>query len=138
MPGKEGPILVSACLLGEPCRYDGNHKYDPRVARYLAGSEVVPVCPEMAGGLGTPRPACDVEGGDGAQVLRGEARVLSHAGEDKTEAFLSGAAIAAEAARRFGARRAILKDGSPSCGRCGVTTARLRNEGISVIFEEDL
>ena len=132
------PILVSACLLGEPCRWDGTDRRDERVLRSLAGRTVVPVCPEAAAGLGIPRPACDIAGGDGAAVLAGRARVVASSGADLTSAFLRGADLAAEAAARFGARQALLKGGSPSCGRGGVTTARLAALGLAVLHEDDL
>ncbi len=133
-----GPILVSACLLGEACRWDGRDKRDERVLRALCGREVVPVCPEAAAGLGIPRPACDIAGGGGADVLAGRARVLTQDGRDRTEAFLRGAETAVDAARRFGARLAILKEGSPSCGRMGVAAARLAAAGLTVLHEDDL
>ncbi|BDG08103.1 DUF523 domain-containing protein [Anaeromyxobacter paludicola] len=133
-----GPVLVSACLLGARCRYDGGDRRDPRVLAAVAGREVVPVCPEEAGGLGTPRPPCDLAGGDGAAVLDGRARVVTRSGDDATAAFVRGAGIAAEAALRAGARLAILKEGSPSCGREGVCAARLARLGLRVLHEGDL
>jgi len=130
--------MVSACLLGEPCRWDGTDRRDERVLQSLADQAVVPVCPEAAAGLGIPRPACDIQGGDGAGVLAGRARVLTRSGDDLTLAFLRGAEVAAEAAARFGARRALLKGSSPSCGRGGVTAARLAALGLAVLHEDDL
>jgi uncharacterized protein YbbK (DUF523 family) len=132
------PILVSACLLGEACRWDGTDRRDERVLRSIAGRAAVPICPEAAAGLGIPRPACVIAGGDGAAVLAGRARVLSDSGDDLTPAFLRGAEVAAEAAARFGARQALLKEGSPSCGRGGVTAARLAALGLAVLHEDDL
>lgn len=132
------PVLVSACLLGEPCRWDGTDRRDERALRSLAGRAVVPVCPEAAAGLGIPRPACDIAGGDGASVLAGRARVLTRSGVDLTAAFLRGADVAADAAARFGSRQALLKGGSPSCGRGGVTAARLAALGLAVLHEDDL
>ncbi|HZZ83434.1 MAG TPA: DUF523 domain-containing protein [Anaeromyxobacteraceae bacterium] len=134
----EGPVLVSACLLGERCRYDGGDRRDERVVAALRGREVVPFCPEAAAGLGTPRPPCDLEGGDGAEVLDGRARVLARGGADLTPAFVRGAELAASAAARCGARQAILKEGSPSCGSRGVCAARLARLGMAVLHEGDL
>ena len=143
-------VLCSACLLGEACRYDGRDKLSRSVLRALEGKEVVPVCPEVAGGLGVPRPACALEGGDGNAVLDGKARVLSKAGSDTTAAFQAGATTAIEAARRFGATVAILQERSPSCGSrtvwigpalargAGVTAAALEREGVTVISSDDL
>lgn len=111
------------------------------------------VCPEEDGGLATPRPAAEIRGGDGSDVLDGRARVVTEGGVDVTEAYLEGARIALERAREAGARTAILKSRSPSCGRgCiydgsfsrtlkegeGVTAALLEREGIQVLTEEEL
>jgi uncharacterized protein YbbK (DUF523 family) len=76
----------------------------------------VPFCPEVAGGLPVPRPAAEIQGTGGAAVLRGTARVVTSDGADVTDAFLAGARAALDAAQRSGARVAVLKDGSPSCG----------------------
>lgn len=116
-----GELLVSACLLGRPCRYDGGSRPDADVeARVVAWpGAVVPVCPEELGGLGTPRPAAELRGGDGAAVWRGDAHVaVRETGEDVTDAFRRGAERALAAAP--GAAAAILKARSPSCG-CGST-----------------
>jgi len=143
-------VLVSACLLGEACRYDGRSKRDDAVLGYLADHQAVPVCPERDGGLGVPRPTSHLTGGDGFSVLEGEARVLDLGGADVTECFLTGAAAALAAAREHGVRCAILKERSPSCGLrsaevdrgeregVGVAAALLIGEGIEVYSEEDV
>jgi uncharacterized protein YbbK (DUF523 family) len=107
--------------------------------------EAVPFCPEEAGGLGTPRPAAVLVGGDGEAVLDGRARVRNDRGEDVTEAFLDGARQALDVARQNGCAVAYLKERSPSCGcaqvhmekgvakGCGVTTALLRRSGVAAI-----
>jgi uncharacterized protein YbbK (DUF523 family) len=116
--------LVSACLLGRACRYDGDSKPSPGVQAQVAawracGDEVVAVCPEELGGLGTPRPAAELRGGDGHAVLDGRATVRRVGDDgDVTVAFVRGAVLAAEAAPL--AVSAVLKARSPSCG-CGVT-----------------
>lgn len=139
-------LVLSACLLGRRCRYDGRSKPADPVQRIAAAwpGEVIAVCPEELGGLGTPRPGAELRGGDGAAALAGEARVIvddpAHPdhGRDVTAAFLLGALRAAEiagiagdgAARTDGAGdpsggsagiEAILKARSPSCG-CGQTS----------------
>ena len=111
------------------------------------------MCPEEDGGLGTPRPPAEIFGGDGADVLRGTARVLTKGGVDVTEGYLVGARLALEAARAAGATTAILKARSPSCGSgCiydgsftrtarqgdGVTAALLKAEGIEVVTEQEI
>ena len=147
------PVLVSACLAGRACRYDGRANPDDEVARLVSRGLAVLVCPEEDGGLGTPRPPAEIVGGDGGDVLDGRARVITREGEDVTQAYLDGARIALEAARAKGAESAILKARSPSCGKgCiydgshsrtlkqgeGVTAALLRRAGISVTTEEEL
>jgi len=152
-PLDESPVLVSACLAGVPSRYDATGSFQNEVAKLVAEGRAVPVCPEVDGGLGTPRPPAEIVGGDGADVIEGRARVLTKEGEDVTSAYLKGAHIALEAAQRSGARVAILKARSPSCGRGaiydgthsrslttgdGVTVALLRKHGIEVLSEEDV
>jgi len=143
-------VLVSACLLGRACRYDGKSTRDDAVLHYLDGHEAVPVCPEQDGGLPTPRPASHLTGGDGYAVLDGEAQVLTTGGGDVTEQFLAGAAVALARAREAGIHLAILKERSPSCGLqaarvdrserlgAGVAAALLLGEGVQVYSEEDV
>lgn len=139
------PVLVSACLLGRTCRYDGRHNADATLRTELdsRGEVAVPYCPEEAGGLATPRPAAWLTG-PAAAVVDGAARVVTDAGDDVTDAFLAGARGALDRAREVGAERAYLKERSPSCG-CesthvdgaleagpGVTAEVLRRAGIAV------
>ena len=139
--------LVSACLLGCPTAYDGEARLQGKLVALAARGQVVPVCPEVAGGLTTPRTTAEIVGGDGDDVLDGRARVMTIDGEDVTKAFLRGAECALAVAQRYGVTRAILKQGSPSCGSDhiydgthsgqlrpgpGVTAALLRRHGISV------
>ncbi|MEW9532216.1 DUF523 domain-containing protein [Microbispora sp. NPDC049125] len=147
-------ILVSACLLGSRVRFDGGAKTsgDELLAAWRAEGRLVPFCPEVEGGLPVPRPPAEIEGGaGGAAVLSGEARVLTPDGSDVTWAFLSGARQALAAATSSGARLAILKEGSPSCGSLrvhdgtfsgravpgrGVTAALLELNGVRVFGED--
>lgn len=146
----EAPILVSACLAGFPCRYDGQQRPHPAVVRLFQEGRAVAVCPEELAGLGTPRPAAGLEGGGGAEVWAGKARVYNRLGLDVTEAFREGARQALHRARDCGARQAVFKQHSPSCGvgstgtrdggriaADGVTTALLRREGIQVVSDEE-
>ena len=149
-------VIVSSCLLGRPVRYDGGGTAcgHPIVARWLIEGRVVAVCPEVAGGLPTPRPPAEIEAAKGghAVLLRG-ARVVDATGHDVTPAFVRGAQHALAVARSAGARIAVLKEGSPSCGSgytydgsfsggraplAGVTAAALRNGGIRVFSEAQL
>ncbi|MER7213466.1 DUF523 domain-containing protein [Streptosporangium sp. NPDC000239] len=147
-------ILVSACLMGRRVRYDGAAKTsgDALLAAWRAEGRLVPFCPEVEGGLPVPRPPAEIEGGaGGAAVLAGAARVLTADGTDVTQAFLTGARAALAAALSCGARVAILKEASPSCGSltihdgtfgggrlagAGVTTALLEQHGVSVFGED--
>ena len=115
MKDKERPILVSACLAGESCRYDGSSCAVSLVETLVREGRAITFCPEVEGGLATPRPAAEIVGGDGRSVLRGEARVLTVDGDDVTSAFFAGAGLAATRALAAGCRRAILKSNSPSC-----------------------
>ena len=152
--GDSDVLVVSACLLGDACRYDGQGKASTPVLelvaeRRLQGRPVRPVCPEELGGLGTPRPAAHLQGGDGHGILDGTATVRRvEDGADVTEAFLTGARRAAEVGAPIG--RAILKARSPSCG-CGSTwidgevtrgdgvfAALLRRQGVPIQTDEDL
>jgi len=138
-------VLVSACLVGMPTRYDGSHALDPELVRRLAGASWVPVCPEEAGGLPTPRPPAELAGGDGFDVLRGRARVLTADGTDVSAAFLAGAGHVLEVARRLKPVACYLKGGSPSCGSkpsrgsagkargVGVCAALLIENGFNVV-----
>ncbi|EKT4467192.1 DUF523 domain-containing protein [Pseudomonas putida] len=147
-------VLVSACLLGQPVRYDGRDSGHPDLLqRWQAEGRVVALCPEMAGGLPTPRPPAEIPGGQGGAVLDGQAQVVTVAGSDVSAAFLTGARQALALVRQHGIRVAVLKSGSPSCGNRltydgtfsgvkvageGVTTALLRREGVQVFSELEL
>ena len=140
------PVLVSACLLGRECRYDGSQNRDRALERELAagGMRAVPFCPEENGGLGTPRPPAWIEKEGAAAVLDGRSRVVTDAGADVTRQFLAGAEGALAVCREHRIRLAFLKERSPSCGSCnthvagalatgpGVTTELLRRNGIEV------
>jgi uncharacterized protein YbbK (DUF523 family) len=131
-------------MLGVHCRYDASTNPSPELLEKIAGGRIVPVCPEQLGGLTTPRPAAHLEGGGGDDVLDGRARVVTDAGVDVSEQYVKGATETLRIARLFGARHAVLKERSPSCGcqrvhrdgalqaGSGVTAALLRREGIVV------
>ena len=138
-------VLVSACLLGYTCRYDGRHCR----ARDLdvGPAELIPFCPEQAGGLPTPRKPAEIVDGDGEDVLDGKARVRTECGTNVTAQFLKGAQAALKLCQELDIKRALLKARSPSCGvsaiydgafrgttrpGAGVTAALLRRHGIHV------
>ena len=101
-------VLVSACLLGVPCRYDGQSKRHPLAQELCRRHRVIPVCGEIFGGLPTPRPPAEICG----------QRVVTREGADVTAAYRRGAEAVLELARLTGAEAAVLKERSPSCG-CG-------------------
>lgn len=136
-------VLVSACLLGKRCKYDGGDNEDNALRRELEarGMQAVPFCPEEAGGLGTPRPPAWLTAA-AESVLDGDGSIVTDAGRDVTAEFAAGAQGALELCRREGLQRAFLKERSPSCGCAsthvdgklvrgpGITTALLRRAGI--------
>lgn len=99
-------ILVSACLLGVECRYNGKGVLSPEVRELMGSHHLIPVCPEIMGGLATPRTPAERSG----------ERVVARDGEDVTAAYERGAAQVLALARLYGCRAAILKERSPSCG----------------------
>ncbi len=136
-------ILVSACLLGEPCRYDGESRPCQRVIDLGGEHTLVAVCPECAGGLSVPRPACERQS-DGS--------VRTADGTDRTDAYRLGAEISLMRARAKGCTLAILKARSPACGvgaiydgsftrtltaGDGVLSELLKQHGIAVFTEEN-
>ncbi|MEA2103011.1 MAG: DUF523 domain-containing protein [Thermodesulfobacteriota bacterium] len=126
-----GVVLVSACLLGFACRYDGTSKSDIDDG-LINGALCVPICPEQMGGLPTPRDASVFIGGHGQDVIAGRARLEDVQGRDVTQNFILGALHACRVAELVGADRAILKEKSPSCGTHMVTVDGLIRPGIGV------
>ena len=135
-------ILVSACLLGVCCRYDGQAKPHEGVLSLLGRHTLIPVCPEIYGGLATPRPAAERVG----------KRVLTAQGGDVTAQYRRGAEETLRLGRLYGCEAALLKERSPSCGSGvihngrfdgglppgdGVTAALLRANGIAVYGESE-
>ena len=136
-------LLVSACLLGVGCRYDGGHNQLPQLKELLKTHTCIPICPEQLGGLPTPREPSE---------RRADA-VVSRSGADVTAQFRRGAEQALHLARLYGCKAAVLKERSPSCGSGevydgtfsgrltpgdGVTAALLKANGIAVYGESDL
>ncbi|MEG1592927.1 MAG: DUF523 domain-containing protein [Oscillibacter sp.] len=136
-------LLVSACLLGRPCRYDGASKADPAVLRLSEKYDCIPVCPEQMGGLPTPRAPAERQGD----------RVVTAAGGDVTRQYRSGGEAALERYEKERCQAALLKERSPSCGcgaiydgtftrtlcpRDGVTAELLKARGIPVYGESQI
>lgn len=146
-------IIVSACLCGINTRYDGKSNLNEKVMKLLKEGKAVLVCPEQLGGLSTPRPPHEIVHGTGAQVLDGDAKVISIEGSDGTLEFIKGAEETLKIAKEVNANIAILKAKSPSCGKGkiydgsfsgkkidgnGVTAELLIRNGITVYSEEEL
>ena len=146
------PILISACLLGLPTRYDGKSKRSQKVLDYLKSNNFlpVPVCPEQLAGMSTPRDKTFFKTGDGHDVLSGSGLVISQDGQEMNEVFCRGARMVLQIAQLSNCQMAMFKERSPSCGvhqiyqgenkvdGTGVTTALLLREGFQVISEEDI
>ncbi|RTR05254.1 DUF523 domain-containing protein [Halomonas nitroreducens] len=148
-------ILTSACLLGQPVRYDGRAKPQDSaiLARWRREGRLVAVCPEVQAGLATPRAPAEIQGGGGVEVLDGDARVVTVDGWDVTPAFLRGARLALDLCRAHDVRYALLTETSPSCGSgeihdgrfagrraagAGVTTALLERHGVRVFPQHQI
>lgn len=147
-------VLVSRCLLGHRVRYDGGASGPyGQLARWQDEGRIIALCPEVAGGLPTPRAPAEIPGGQGLDVLNGKAPVITSEGEDVTAAFMDGAQQALALVNRHGIRIAILKANSPSCGNVqtydgsfsgvkvegqGVTAALLAGAGVQVFSELQL
>jgi uncharacterized protein YbbK (DUF523 family) len=136
-------LLISACLTGEPCRYDGKSKELAGWRALEEKYELVPVCPEQLGGLETPRDPSEIQGG----------RVVSRSGRDVTAEYEKGAQAALALAQANCCRLALLKEKSPSCGSGlvhnglfdgglvpgdGVTARLLKENGIAVYGESEI
>src|SRR5262245_59383849 len=102
-------VLVSACLLGEKVRYNGDAATSPSavLTKWLAERRVVPFCPELAGGLSVPRPPAEIQGTGGRAVVNGHARVVTVHGVDVTDSFLQGARLAVDCATSAGVGLAV-------------------------------
>ena len=137
------PILISACLLGASCRYDGGSKPVLSVEALMGSYQLVPICPEQLGGLPTPREPSERQGD----------RVVMKSGVDVTAQYQKGAEQALHLARVFGCKKAVLKERSPSCGAGeiydgsftgtrvpgdGVTAQLLKANGIAVFGESEI
>jgi uncharacterized protein YbbK (DUF523 family) len=138
--------LVSACLAGECCRYDGSSCSSRRIMGMVRRGEAIAICPEVAGGLPVPRERCEI-----VSTADGPKRVLTESGVDVTVQFSEGAAKTLDLALRSGIKSAILKSQSPSCGfgkiydgsfsgslveGRGITAELLSEHGMRIYTEE--
>jgi len=145
-------ILISACLLGENVRYDGKNSLinSDVLQAWKQQGRLIPLCPEVAGGLPIPRAPAEIEAGNAEAVINGEAAIRRKDGMDVTDAFMRGAEMALALCMQHDIHIAILKEGSPSCGvnkindgsfsgtkitGQGVTACLLQQHGIAVFSE---
>ncbi len=148
-------ILISSCLLGGADRYNGSNLRieSELIEQWRTQGRIASFCPEVAAGLGTPRAAAEIRGGDGRCVLKGSARVQTASGEDLSANFMAGARLALELCRNQGIGVALLAESSPSCGSTriydghfrqrkiegvGVSTALLEQHGIRVFSQHQI
>lgn len=152
MSNRERPVtkvLVSACLLGNKVRYDGRASLSEHsiLHQWIEEGRVIPICPEVSGGMSIPRDPAEIKGGDGYSVIAEQASVLQENGNDVTKSFLQGANNALVLCQENNIKVAVLTESSPSCGSSsiyngsfsrsktdgvGVTTALLIKHGIQV------
>ena len=145
-------IIVSACLCGDNCKYNGGNNANEKVKDFIKGKEVMYVCPEQMGGLSTPRNPSEIVG-SAKGILYGEDKIISNKGVDVSREFISGARKVLEIAKKNKVNLAILKAKSPSCGKGfvydgtftgnkiignGITAQILMDNGVKVINEEEL
>ena len=138
-------VLVSSCLVGTNCKYDGGNNKNEKLINYLKNKEVILVCPEQLGGLSTPRKPSEI-------VDRVSSKVAASDGTDVTEEYQKGAYETLKIANLYQVKKAILKSKSPSCGNTtiydgtfthtltggeGITTKLLRENGIEVINDDE-
>lgn len=145
-------ILVSACLAGLCCRYDGGTKKIPLIEKLVDEGKALAICPEQLGELPIPRQRAEIKEGSGEDVLAGKAEVYTQGGDKVTKDFLLGAKRVLALAQELGVKEVIFKAKSPSCGYGviykgdfsgklvagnGVTSALLAQHGIKILTEED-
>ncbi|NEZ47907.1 DUF523 domain-containing protein [Clostridium niameyense] len=146
-------ILISACLCGVNCKYNGKNNLNEKVLKLFKEGRAVLVCPEQLGGQETPRAAHEIINSTGAEVLDGNAKILGPEGDDATEQFIRGAYETLKIAKECDAKIAVLKARSPSCGLSkiydgsftgkkkdgnGVTAELLSRNGIKIYTEENI
>ncbi|HFG6897503.1 TPA: DUF523 domain-containing protein [Acinetobacter baumannii] len=146
-------LLISACLIGEPVRYDGRSCLHTKLKQLFLNKKAHELCPELLGGFTTPRLPAEIVGGTGQDVLDGKAKILDSSGLDVTELYLKGAYRTLDIARQIQATCVVLKENSPSCGSqkiyngtfqgekitgVGITTALLQRHGFEVISENEI
>ena len=136
-------VIVSACLLGENCKYNGKNNKNDKVLEFIKDKQVIPICPEVFGGLSTPRVPSEIKANT----------VVNKDDIDVTKYFIDGPNKTLSIAKKYNVKKAILKQKSPSCGYgkiydgnfngkiidgYGITAKLLKENNIDIITEEDL
>jgi uncharacterized protein YbbK (DUF523 family) len=136
-------IIISACLAGVNCKYNGQNNYNQKIMNIIKNNDVILICPEQLGGLSTPRNPSEIRGN----------RVINNCNEDVTDNYNRGAEEVLRLCKELNIKKAILKSRSPSCGKGiiydgtfshkkiqgnGITAALLIKNGIEVLTEEDI
>ena len=144
--------IISACLCGVNCKYNGLNNYNEKCNELFISGKAILVCPEQLGGLSTPRVPSELQDNT-LNIIKKNGKILNKDGEDVTENFLKGAREVTTIAKKLNIKKAILKEGSPSCGvnyiydgtftgnkikGNGITTELLKALDIEVISEEAL
>ncbi|MEJ9233290.1 DUF523 domain-containing protein [Peribacillus butanolivorans] len=144
-------ILVSSCLAGLDVRYNGTNCLNDKISKLVEENKAITICPELLGGFSTPREPAEIIGGNGEDVLDGNAKVVDKSGKDVTQLYIKGAYSTLEQAIELNATLVVLKENSPSCGSStiyngeftgkkimgmGVTSALLKRNGLKVISAE--
>src|SRR6476620_1082425 len=107
-------ILVSACLAGFDVKYNGSHNLNEKIKKWFEDKKVLPICPEVLGGLSIPREPAEIVGGEGEDVLDEKAKVITNTGKDVTKEFIKGAEETLKIMKDDGAKIIIMKERSPS------------------------
>ena len=103
-------ILVSACLAGINCKYNGKNNYNEKIFNLVKNGEAIPICPEILGGLTTPRSPSEIK------MVNGKRKVINSLGKDVTNEYEKGALEVLKFAKKLNINKVILKDRSPACG----------------------
>ena len=144
--------LISACLANQPVRYDGRGYQFEKIINLIKNQNIILACPEILGGLATPRAPAEIIGGSALDVLNGYAQVVDNLGQNVSQAFIQGAYATLKLAQLHQIDIVVLKENSPSCGShfiydgsfsgqkiaaMGITTALLKKYGFTVISEQE-
>jgi len=141
------PILVSACLIGIPCRYNGDSAFKESLLKELAGKIIISLCPELMGGMGVPRVAFELPSLNYNKIFSGEEKIMNKENQDITNKVIEGCLKVLKICKSLNIKKAYLKENSPSCGvnriyingvkkrGMGICAYLLKKNGIIVIGE---